>query len=192
MNNSNINKVVKLSVMAGLIAVAFGASAADRVDLKQFSETKASDAKKNPIAAFNSTKQKIKASQFLGLSDSDIREVSSQKYKNGKTVTRFQQLHRGIPVWGENIVDHENDDPAMDNDDSMANRMHGSMLQNIDKDIASTTPFYTSDRALKLAKDHARASNTSNEQVKLFVKADDNNKAKVGLRYFILNARCKR
>ena len=179
MNNSKINKVVKLSVLAGLIAASFGASAADRVDLKQFSETKASDAKKNPIAAFNSTKQKIKASQFLGLSDSDIREVSSQKYKNGKTVTRFQQLHRGIPVWGENIVDHENDDPTMDDDESMANRMHGSMLQNIDRDIASTTPFYTSDRALKLAKDHSRASNTSNEQVKLFVKADDNNKAKL-------------
>jgi Zn-dependent metalloprotease len=179
MNNSNINKVVKLSVLAGLIAASFGASAADRVDLKQFSEAKVSDAKKNPIAAFNSTKSKIKASQFLGLSDSDMREVSSQKYKNGKTVTRYQQLHRGIPVWGEKIVDHENDDPAVDDNVSMANRMHGSMLQNIDKDISSTTPFYTSDRALKLAKDHSRAGRTSNEQVKLFVKADSNDNAKL-------------
>lgn len=181
MNNSNINKVVKLSLMAGLIAASFGAVAADKVDLKKFSEDKVQEANKNSNSSSSSrlAKVKIKASQFLGLNDEDMRELSSQKYKNGKTVTRYQQLHRGIPIWGENIVDHENDDPTMDDDDSTANRMHGSMLTNIDKDISSTTPFYSSDRALKLAKDQSRANNTSNEQVKLFVKTDDNNKAKL-------------
>lgn len=173
MSNKNIiNRGMQLSLLASLVSLSVSAMAADRVDLGQLSLEQSKNASSSMNRSFGKTKKT--AYEFLSLSASDIVELRKQVYKNGKTVTRYQQMYQGIPVWGENIVDH---DDAADTTEEM--RMHGSMLTNIVKDIPSAKPFYSVSQALTLAKNLSRAKATENEESKLYVKADDRGVAKL-------------
>jgi Zn-dependent metalloprotease len=173
MSNKNIiNRGMQLTMIASLVAVSVSAMAADRVDLSELSKQKAKDSTSMMSKSFGQSKKK--AHEFLSLNADEVVELRKQVYKNGKTVTRYQQMYQGVPVWGENIVDHEDE-----NDASEDKRMHGSMLTNIVKDIAKVKPFYSSAQALGLAKNASRANSTANEETKLFVKADTNGVAKL-------------
>jgi pseudolysin/vibriolysin len=81
-------------------------------------------------------------------------------------------LHQGVPVWGEAIVEHRVRGFA-------APVMSGSMIRNIDRDLVSVKPLYSDKQALGMAKTQARAHSSENEQAKLYVKLDDNNKAQL-------------
>jgi pseudolysin/vibriolysin len=108
----------------------------------------------------------------LGLTSSELQAARSQTYANGRVVTRFQQFHQGVPVWGEAIVEHANAGAAQ-------STLSGYLISNLAKDVPNAKPFYSTTQAVTLAKTQARASSSENEQAKLFVKLDENNVGKL-------------
>src|SRR5450830_1778580 len=85
------------SLVALFVASTLSAQAAERIELEQFLPL-------NSGRAFNADTPQT-AHQLLGLSDQELRPLRSQQYANGKQITRYQQYHQGIPVWGETVTE---------------------------------------------------------------------------------------
>ncbi|AZP10798.1 M4 family metallopeptidase [Undibacterium parvum] len=156
-----LHQVSRPLLLVTLVAAACNVMAADRVNLDNA-----------PLPAARSALTQAKTHELLGLAATDIRELRSVKYANGKVVTRFEQLHQGVPVWGEGIVQH-----AAANQPQAS--FSGSMVNNIANDIASVKPLYSAAQALSRAKTQAGVTRTENDQAKLYVKLDANNKAQL-------------
>ena len=149
-------------LIATLVAAACNVMAADREDLD-----------KNAAKIVKTLTGNGKAHEMLGLGASDLREVRSQQYANGKKVTRFEQMYQGIPVWGEAVAQHEAPDQAQAS-------FSGALLRNVGNDLNSVTPLYSSAQALTLAKTKSGANgSTENEQAKLYVKLGQRNVAQL-------------
>jgi Zn-dependent metalloprotease len=161
-----LQAVIRPTMLATLVAASFGATAADRVDLS------AANAAQNRAVIGASAK----AHEVLGLDASDLKALRSQKYGN-KVVTRYEQLHKGVPVWGEAIVEHLDSTQSLAA--SSARSFHGAMLNNLANDLPTVRPLYSSSQALGLIKNAKRPSNSYNEQAKLFVKQGANGAAKL-------------
>lgn len=119
----------------GLMLSAFSLSAAERVDLR-FSE-----------AALLQASQKAGAvSARLGLGMDERLDLLRQSTDaSGLSHYRYQQLYRGVPVWGEHIVVTE---------DALGNivRLHGRAVQGIGDDLRTVTPSFDGEFALQAAK----------------------------------------
>ena len=137
-------------LMAVLIAGAFSSHAAEREVLK----TIPGNASLNAHAALNAA---------------DLKEQHSVTYSSGLKVTRLQQLHQGVPVWNEAIVEHV--------EKSGSRRLTGAVLRNLDRDLPSVKPIFSQADALMQAKTQAQIFETENEQATLYVKMGDNNVA---------------
>jgi Zn-dependent metalloprotease len=112
-----------------------------------------------------------RAHELLGLSASDLRAERSQQYDSGLLVTRHQQLHKGVPIWGEALVEHRTPGrPA---------QLVGTLVRGIEVDLATVRPSLSSAQALGLAKGHVGFSAVQNEQAKLWVKLDEAGKARL-------------
>jgi pseudolysin/vibriolysin len=163
----NLNLVLRPTILAGLIAASFTATAADRVDLAKFSGSQAASINAGSAKAF----------EYLGVNAADLHELRSQKYGN-KLVTRYEQMYQGVPVWGEAIVDHVDSSKGLLA--SAARNFHGTLITKLSSDLPSAKPLYTAAQALGLAKVQAGSpSATENELSKLYVKLDKNNKAQL-------------
>jgi Zn-dependent metalloprotease len=165
---TTLQVVIRPTLLATMIAASFGVSAADRVDLSKFSGVQAK--------SFMGNSNPSKAHEFLGLAASDLRELRSARFGT-KLVTRHEQMHQGVPVWGEAIVEHT--DSAQSLVASSARSFHGTMINNLANDLPSATPLYSLSQAIGLAKTKAGSPSTQNEQSKLYVKLDANNKARL-------------
>ena len=162
-----LQSVMRPTLMVAVLAAAFGASAADRVDLSKFSG----------VQVKTLTGDQSKASDYLGLPDSDLQVVTSQSYPSGKFTTRYIQLIAGVPVWNEVIVERK--DSAQSLVSSNSRSFHGTMLSNVSRDLPSMRPSYSSGQAVGFLKSANRHSKTSNEQSKLYVRMGSNNVAKL-------------
>lgn len=139
-------------VLAALLATAFGAQAADREVIKT-----------NPGVGA--------AHAHAGLKVSELKAERSMTYANGLKVTRHQQLHQGIPVWNEAVVEHM--------DKGGKSHVTGSVLRNLDRDLPNAKPIFSKADALVQAKTHAQIFETENDKATLFVKRGDNNVAQL-------------
>ncbi|MBI3284249.1 MAG: M4 family metallopeptidase [Burkholderiales bacterium] len=156
------HRVLRPLLIAALVAAACNAMAADRIDLE-----------KNTIPAEKMAAGTAKVHEMLGLAAGDLQAVRSQKYANGKVVTRYQQFHQGVPVWGESIV-HQAEAG------SGRASFSGAMLQNLANDLPSVQPLYSSAQILDLAKTRAGAYHgTENEQARLYVRLGAHNVAQL-------------
>jgi pseudolysin/vibriolysin len=97
-----LQAVLRPTILASLVAASLSVSAADRIDLGSMNSAKAK--------TFNSASNNAsaRAHEVLGLNVGDLKALRSQKYGN-KLVTRYEQLHQGVPVWGEVIVEHSDE-----------------------------------------------------------------------------------
>ncbi|MBC3872044.1 M4 family metallopeptidase [Undibacterium flavidum] len=161
-----LQAVVRPTLLATLIAASFGASAADRVDLGTIGARA-----NNSLNAASA-----RTNELLGVGTNDLKSLRSQTY-GSKVVTRYEQLHQGVPVWGEAIVEHV--DSAKSFASADARSFHGTLITNLARDLPSVKPLYNSTQAIGLAKNVKNPSNTYNEQAKLFVKVGANNVAKL-------------
>ncbi len=156
-------RALRATLLAAAATAACQAIAADRVLLDESSpvntQMRASSAPLNPAAA-------------LGLGASDLQAVRSQTYPNGKVVTRHQQYHQGVPIWGEGVVEHRDTNAG-------TARFSGSMLTNIQQDLATTQASLTPQGALAQAKGAANASLTENDQVKLYIRLNQRQQAQL-------------
>ena len=145
-----------------LLCVANTAFAAERVVLDQsIPESTSALTSQADIAA------------ALGLDTDTLRPVRSRVYPNGVGVTRLQQYHQGIPVWGEAVVVHRR---ANQRDTTVS----GTLLRNLTNDLPGTAPTYSPEQALQLAKTQSRvAGPIANDQAILYVKLGENNVARL-------------
>ncbi|MBR7799597.1 M4 family metallopeptidase [Undibacterium sp. FT137W] len=149
-------------ISAGVIA-ACNAMAAERVDLSTTSVANKS---------LFSSKTFVPAASFLGLSSEELKSLRSAKLPSGLNVTRHQQLYKGVPVWGQAVVEQRKDGVNVPT-------MVGSMLRGIEKDLPSVTPKLSAAQVLNIAKLKANALKAGNEQAKLVVQQDENGKARL-------------
>ncbi len=150
-------------LLSVLVATACDAMAAERVDLEQSGAVGAAVAR----AASLSATGPVKAAAHLGLAADELKDLRSQTYANGNVVTRHQQFHMGVPVWGEAIVEHRAAGATVP-------RMSGAMLRGLANDLPSVKPLYSATQVLDLAKTRAQVFSTENEQAKLYVKQGTN------------------
>lgn len=148
--------VLRPLMLTVMLAGAFDAMAADRVDL----EKSTGHARAASVMSANGLTH---AAAFIGLSTDELKALRSRTYANGRVVTRHQQFHQGVPVWGEAIVEQR---------DANANtpKMVGAMLSGLSKDLPSVQANYSAAQVLTIAKLKAAANTTENDQAKLFVK----------------------
>lgn len=157
--------VARPAVLSLLVLGAFGATAAERINLQERSPDSLLS------AALASGQTGVHA--MLGLSQSELKAQRSQTYRNGKTVTRYQQYYQGVPVFGEAVV-------AQQTVGAVQPALAGSMLSGIANDLASTKPVFSAANMLAQAKSLARVNGkTENDQATLYVKLDKNNVARL-------------
>ncbi len=158
-----LNCVARPLLMVVLLGGAFNAMAAERVDLENY------------IAPAGLTTRGLTdegVHNLLGLKADELQATRSQNYADGKVVTRYQQFHQGVPVWGEGVVEQRAAGLA-------APALSGAMLRNLNHDLPSAKPLYSQAQILHLAKTQAKAIKTENEQAKLYVKLGANNVAQL-------------
>jgi Zn-dependent metalloprotease len=158
-----LNRVARPLLMSVLLGGAFNAMAAERVDLDGFVAPAG-------ITARGLTDDGVHS--LLGLQPDELKVARSQTYSDGKVVTRYQQFHQGVPVWGEGVVENRAAGFAQP-------ALSGAMIRNLSNDIPSAKPLYSPAQILNLAKTQAKALKTENEQAKLYVKLGASNVAQL-------------
>ncbi|WP_318014108.1 M4 family metallopeptidase [Paucibacter sp. TC2R-5] len=116
----------------------------------------------------------------LGLLNEELRPLRSQSYGKNLRVTRHQQYYQGVPIWNEAVVEHV--------DSSVAglragSTFTGSLIRQLEQDLAHTQPSLSSAAVLAQAKGlvagGVRGARTSNDQVQLYVRLNENNVAQL-------------
>ncbi|MFZ6862164.1 M4 family metallopeptidase [Undibacterium sp. Ji67W] len=120
----------------------------------------------------NLTATPLSTHQLLGFTDDELKPVRSQQYPNGRMVTRYQQYHQGVAVWGETITEHQIPGQPQAS-------LTGTMLRNVQKDIPNAKPLYQSEQVLTIAKGLAQTNSTENEQTHLYVRLNDDQTAQL-------------
>jgi len=148
--------LVKNHLLRSFLLSSSQAFAAERINLDNFAPP--DQGKQRSVTA-----TPLSTHQILGLSSDELKPVRSQQYPNGKVVTRYQQYHQGVAVWGETITEH------LTPGQSQA-ILTGTMLRNVQKDIPNAKPLYQPEQALNFAKVQAQTNRTENEQTHLYVR----------------------
>lgn len=153
-------RALRATLLAAAATAACQAIAADRVVLDDNAPVNTQmRASSTPLTAAS-------AATALGLGPSDLQAARSQAYANGKVVTRHQQYHQGVPVWGEGVVEQRDNNAG-------TSRFSGTMLTNIQQDLPTVQPSLTAQGALAQAKGAINAVLTENEQTKLYVRLNN-------------------
>ena len=120
----------------------------------------------------------------LGLRAEDLRALRSQTYGNGRVVTRHQQLHQGVPVWGHAIVEHRDGGKSLG---AGSSHFTGVMVSKIEQDLASVRPALSQQSVLAQARGLARAVDSRQEQAQLFIRLDEQDRAQLVYRVSLLS-----
>ncbi|MBB3117504.1 M4 family metallopeptidase [Pseudoduganella violacea] len=145
------------------VALAFGTTgvqAASRVDIDTIA----------PKYSAALAKSSATTAEKLGLGNSDLKALYSQTLPNGKVLTRYQQLYRGIPVLNSNVVEHRDNSKA-------APSLTGAIIQGLASDVPTATPQLSSSAILNLAKSKVPKAKFEEEQVQLYVHLDEKSKS---------------
>jgi pseudolysin/vibriolysin len=136
--------------IAMIAAGVTGAQAADRINLE----------KQNGKANGNA---QVSIQDYVSLGAHEVSAKHSHTFANGRTVTRHEQMHQGVPVWGEAIVEHRDIGQKVP-------RVTGHKLHNLQNDLPSVKPVLSGADALLKAKTLAQIFETENDQTKLYIK----------------------
>ncbi len=164
----SLNQVVRPAMLTLMIAGAFAASSANAAQREVLATLASHAVAPQALVAHGH----LSIHQHTGLAANDLRAVHSQKFANGTVVTKHQQFHQGVPVFGEHIVEHRDAGAAKA-------RVTGSVLRNLHNDLPSVKPIFSAADALLQAKTKAQIFETENDQAKLYVKMGKNNTAQL-------------
>jgi pseudolysin/vibriolysin len=154
-----LNAIARPTVLAAFIAASFaatGAFAAERVNLDKQVASKSAN---NGL--------QVKIHEHLGVNANDLQSEHSHVFANGRTVTRHVQLHQGVPVWSEVVVEHRDIGQTTPT-------VRGNLLKNLHNDLPSVKPTLSQADILARAKTLAQIFDTENDKAKLFVKQNAN------------------
>ena len=126
------------------------------------------------VANLPSTRSGIAAGDIhsdLGLTPEELDADTSTRLPSGTRVTRYQQLYKGVRVWGEAITETTGPRP----------QRSGRMLVGIEQDLArGATPTLTKDQALQQARALIdSALPPSNQQSELVVRRNEQGQAQL-------------
>ncbi|MBU2712748.1 M4 family metallopeptidase [Zooshikella harenae] len=106
-------------------------------------------------------------------SGSQFKVVKSIKLPSGEIKQKLVQHYNNVPVWGVSVSANRSTMGIYSN-------TSGSMLNNIASDIVNTTPLLSKTDAIERAKQSSLIANdTHNEQAKLYIKQDQDGKARL-------------
>nr|WP_315472570.1 M4 family metallopeptidase [uncultured Undibacterium sp.] len=142
----NHKQMLRPALMALLIASAFSAQAGNREVLG--------------TAPGNSA-----AHSQAGLNASELKAERSMKYDSGLTVVRHVQMHKGVPVWNEAVIEHI--------EKNGQSSLRGAVMRNLNQNLPSVKPIFSLADALIQAKTKAQIFETENDQATLYVKMND-------------------
>ena len=113
--------------------------------------------------------------KFIGLSDNNSLTVKKTYRSAGQTTIRYQQMYKGIPVLGDDVVITRKSDGSF-------KHAHGAMLNGIANDISSLKTRITADQAVQIAKGQSfaaskRAESYANESSRLAIWQNQSGKA---------------
>lgn len=149
------------------VALAAGAQAADRVP---------------------ATPDLFSAQGIAASTDVSLNEVRSRTLANGKTITRYQQAHQGVPVWGQ-VVTRSGQGVAAD--------VSGDVLEGLATEVPSVRPSIKAFDAVNRAMNHVMTLRNQqgitsgatsvaalqlaakNQNQQLFVHIDDQDQARL-------------
>ena len=92
----------------------------------------------------------------IGLSDSSdaLKEVRSETIASGAVIHKYQQIHKGLRVYGSNVV-------LETNDHGFTGDADGGIYEGMDDDVPDAKPSISKQRAFDIAIKH-RFSNVTN------------------------------
>lgn len=151
-----LNNITRPTLLAVLVAASFGANAASRENLETI---------KTPmVASLTGGKVgKVALHNHIGVAAHELRAEHSAKFDSGRVVTRHVQMHMGVPVWNEAVVEHRDVGLA-------APSVSGFLLRNLPNDLPSVKPILSNADAIAKAKTMARIYDTENDEAKLYIK----------------------
>ena len=136
-----------------LSLTAFSAAAARRVDVESLPVAQAAPAARSAVPGFAAR---------LGLQADELRALRQQQLPNGRSVTRYQQLYQGIPVWGEGVVERT--------DRHGVSSLKGAFLQGLSQDLPLARAVFSAADALLQAKMRVNAYATHNDKAELYIE----------------------
>lgn len=162
-------KLIHRSLLLATLSAPTLASAAQLVDVASLPSARAGIAAGDIHAA-------------LGLARDELDADASTRLPNGTRVTRYQQLYKGVRVWGEAITETQ----------GARTQRSGRMLVGIEQDLVrDTTPTLSKEQALQQAKSLVGGSRpTRNEQSELVVRQNEQGQAQLAyvVSFFIAGA----
>ena len=157
-------KALRPSLMAAFISATLTAHAAERIDLDHLLAM-------NKAASLTASSPQS-THELLNLNTEELRPVQRHQYANGKQITRYQQYFHGIPIFDEVVTE-------LMTPGAQRPLLAGALLRDVATDLPNATPFYDAQQILSIAKTHARATITDNEQAQLFVRLDQDHRAQL-------------
>ena len=161
-----MNKLTKISAALAL-TIGFSSHAADTVNVHSLTNSGVSSADVNAMVNLSS--------------DYSLSAVTEVNLKNGLTKVRYQQLYKGVPVFGQTIA-------ASRSEMGVVSQLQGELMNNIS--LRSVVPALSETDALQSAKSAVEAvfsastkgqklQKVENEQSKLWIIADESGQAKL-------------
>jgi Zn-dependent metalloprotease/PKD repeat protein len=178
---ANLRRAMHLALLPLSVGIlAASANAATRIDLHQQSVERLASSYADATRGIGSPSAPAdRHAELLGLdSDSSLQVLKTDRDADGTVHYRYQQMFRGIPVWGEHVVVSEDRDGALKS-------LFGRSVDGLAGEIPLRAPLIGSSNALELAKSIAlgsrRASmDTRNESSRQMIFIDDNDVAHLG------------
>ncbi len=160
-----------------LALAAIPAQAATRVDLhrQDVAAINAQYARASAVVGANA-KASLRHAEMLGLgADSTLAVLKAHDGADGSRITRYQQVFRGIPVYGEHIIVSESRDGTV-------RKLFGRKVEGLATELPSVAARLTSAQALSTAKRAALgnrllAMRTEREESRQMVYVDGNDRA---------------
>jgi pseudolysin/vibriolysin len=121
-----LNRLARPTLLATLIAASFGATTAQAAVRENLENIK------TPLVA-NLAGGNVAVHNHIGVAATELQAERSHKFENGRVVTRHVQLHQGVPVWDEAVVEHR--DTA-----KTTPSVSGFLLRNLQNDLPSVKP----------------------------------------------------
>ena len=146
-SNQSFCKAFALSPLVIAIFAASSAQAASTVDLHGYSVDRLNSSYQAATGAIGAPAlSNQRHAEFLGMdSSSTLQTLGTAQDANGTRHYRYQQMHRGVPVWGEHIVVSESKDGSVRN-------LFGRMVSGLDDDLKSSSVQVQEKAAMEIAK----------------------------------------
>ena len=185
-NHSEIDSVIhsrkhSLQLIAltplAIACMAMSAQAATRVNLRgQDVATINSQYASASVVVGISKQANVRHAEMLALGpDSTLAVLRSHKTRDGGTNTRYNQLFRGVPIYGEQVVVHEDKDGNV-------RALYGRKVEGLERELPAVAPKVTGAQALATAKratlgSRVLAMRVQGEKSRQVVFVDDNSRA---------------